>query len=153
MLITRNLNSYNTFTVLHNLQITTAHSKSFQSTLSWHTHCLVAASSSGNSLYHFCVQQRLSLITNDWRLTTDISPDWLLNCCWPSPAQWFLVPRPTGLRTMFYCLMFLGAFRAVWSHRSFLYNFLMDCIDTTASSSPSIFVYLLPQEHVYQTVA
>jgi hypothetical protein len=20
--------------------------------------------------------------------------DWLLNCCWPSPAQWFLIPNP-----------------------------------------------------------
>jgi hypothetical protein len=22
--------------------------------------------------------------------------DWLLNCCWPSPAHWFLVPNPAG---------------------------------------------------------
>jgi hypothetical protein len=36
---------------------------------------------------------------------------WLLNCCWHSPAQWFLVPSPTGLMTIFYCLTALGAFR------------------------------------------
>jgi hypothetical protein len=37
--------------------------------------------------------------------------NWLLNCCWPSPAQWFLVPSPTGLMTVFYSLTALGAFR------------------------------------------
>jgi hypothetical protein len=25
----------------------------------------------------------------------------LVNCCWPSPAQWFLVPSPVGLMTIF----------------------------------------------------
>jgi hypothetical protein len=29
---------------------------------------------------------------------------WLLNCCWPSPAQWLLVLSPTGSTTTFYCL-------------------------------------------------
>jgi hypothetical protein len=33
--------------------------------------------------------------------------EWLPNCCWPSPAQWYLVPSPTGLVTM---LTALGAF-------------------------------------------
>jgi hypothetical protein len=28
------------------------------------------------------------------------------NCCWPSPAQSFSSPSPTGLATMFYCLRF-----------------------------------------------
>jgi hypothetical protein len=30
----------------------------------------------------------------------------IYNCCWPSPAQPFLVPSPAGLMTMFYCLRF-----------------------------------------------
>jgi hypothetical protein len=30
--------------------------------------------------------------------------DRLLNCWWPSPAQWFLVPSPTELITIFYSL-------------------------------------------------
>jgi hypothetical protein len=34
-----------------------------------------------------------------------------LNCCWPSPAQWFLIPPFTGLMTIFYTLTDLGAFR------------------------------------------
>jgi hypothetical protein len=29
-----------------------------------------------------------------------------VNCCWPSPAQWFPVSSPAGLMTMFYCLRF-----------------------------------------------
>jgi hypothetical protein len=37
--------------------------------------------------------------------------DCLLNCCWPSPAQWFLVPSPMGLTTIFYSQTALGAFR------------------------------------------
>jgi hypothetical protein len=28
--------------------------------------------------------------------------DWRLNCCWPSPAQSFLVLSPMGLMTIFY---------------------------------------------------
>jgi hypothetical protein len=44
--------------------------------------------------------------TNDWFLTAC-----LLNCCWSSPAQWFLVPNPTGSMTIFYSLTALGAFR------------------------------------------
>jgi hypothetical protein len=38
-------------------------------------------------------------------------PDWLLNCFWPSPVQWSLVPSPTRLMTIFYSLTSLGAFR------------------------------------------
>jgi hypothetical protein len=30
----------------------------------------------------------------------------LANCCWASPAQWFLVPSPARLVTIFYCLNF-----------------------------------------------
>jgi hypothetical protein len=32
----------------------------------------------------------------------------LVNCCWPSPGQSFLVPSPAGLMTIFYCLTALG---------------------------------------------
>jgi hypothetical protein len=28
--------------------------------------------------------------------------DWLLNCCLPWPAEWFLVPSPTGRMTIFH---------------------------------------------------
>jgi hypothetical protein len=46
----------------------------------------------------------------------------LLNCCWTLPAQWFLVPNPTRVMTIFYCLTALGAFRPLsnslnWSGR------------------------------------
>jgi hypothetical protein len=36
--------------------------------------------------------------------------DSLLNCRWPSPAQWSLVPSGTELLTIFYCLMVMVAF-------------------------------------------
>jgi hypothetical protein len=35
---------------------------------------------------------------------------WPLNYCWPSPAQSFLVPSPTGFMTISYCLTALRAF-------------------------------------------
>jgi hypothetical protein len=38
---------------------------------------------------------------------------YLLNCCWLSPAQWFLFPSPTGLTAIFYFLTALGAFRMI----------------------------------------
>lgn len=37
--------------------------------------------------------------------------DCLLNCRWPSPAQWPLIPSPTDHVTIFYCLVVLGAFQ------------------------------------------
>jgi hypothetical protein len=43
--------------------------------------------------------------------TTLLKADWLLNCCLPSRKQRFLVPNPTGLMAVFYCLMALEAFR------------------------------------------
>jgi hypothetical protein len=49
---------------------------------------------------------------------TSTMTDWLLNFCWPSPAQWLLVPSPTGLATIFYCLTNLGAFRQLTFPRS-----------------------------------
>jgi hypothetical protein len=30
----------------------------------------------------------------------------IYNCCWPLPVQSFLGPSPTGLMTIFYCLIF-----------------------------------------------
>jgi hypothetical protein len=38
---------------------------------------------------------------------------WLLNYCWASPAQWFLVPSLTELTTVSYCLTALGAVRTL----------------------------------------
>jgi hypothetical protein len=34
--------------------------------------------------------------------------DWPLHCCWPSPAQWFLVPSPMRLMTVFHSVGLLG---------------------------------------------
>jgi hypothetical protein len=70
--------------------------------------------------------------TASWQLTTD----WLLNCCWPSPAYWVLVPSPTGLMTIFYCLTALGGFRIhIISLRggggSSVYSLGMDRIENT----------------------
>jgi hypothetical protein len=42
------------------------------------------------------------------------------NCCWLSPAQSCLVPRPTGLMTIFYCLRFETP-RTWWSRSPYLY--------------------------------
>lgn len=41
--------------------------------------------------------------------------DWFLNCCWPSPTQWFLILSPTGLMIIFSYLTALGAFRTTGS--------------------------------------
>jgi hypothetical protein len=49
-----------------------------------------------------------------WKKFVLLNPsiiDWLLNWCWPSPAQWFLPPRSTGFMILFYSLTALGAFR------------------------------------------
>jgi hypothetical protein len=48
-----------------------------------------------------------------------ILPACLLNRCWPSPAQLFLVPSPTGLMTIFYYLEALGAYRTPLSASRF----------------------------------
>jgi hypothetical protein len=45
-------------------------------------------------------------------------PACLLNCCWPSPAQWLLGLSLTGLMTLFYCLMALETFQTLWLGRS-----------------------------------
>jgi hypothetical protein len=45
--------------------------------------------------------------------------DWPLNVCWSSPAQWSLVPSPTGLKTLFYCLTALGALQTHWFFNEF----------------------------------
>lgn len=55
-------NNYKIFTVLHNIQITIANSKSSLFAVSSHVHCLVAASNKGDSLYCFRAQQMLSLL-------------------------------------------------------------------------------------------
>jgi hypothetical protein len=40
-------------------------------------------------------------------------PDWLLYCCWSSPAEWFLIQIPKGLMTILCCLAALGAFKTL----------------------------------------
>jgi hypothetical protein len=50
-------------------------------------------------------------LSSSWEAISRSATDWLLSCCWSSPEQWFLVPSPTGLMTVFYCLTVLGAFR------------------------------------------
>jgi hypothetical protein len=47
-------------------------------------------------------------------LLTDRPTDWQTNCCSPSPAQWSLVPSPTGPMTTFYCLTALPHGLASW---------------------------------------
>jgi hypothetical protein len=56
---------------------------------------------------------RLIIVSAVYRSLTD----WLLNCCWPSAAGWFLVPNPTGFMVIFYCLTNLEAIRTLL-HRS-----------------------------------
>jgi hypothetical protein len=70
---------------------------------------------------------------------------WLLSCCWLSPAQWFLVPSPVGLMTIYYCLMALGAFRPLSCDSDFnclihplLHSLVMACIENIVSNSSSV---------------
>jgi hypothetical protein len=37
-----------------------------------------------------------SLWTENMFFVNNILTDWLLYCCWPSPAQWFSIPSLTG---------------------------------------------------------
>jgi hypothetical protein len=46
--------------------------------------------------------------------------NWLINCCWPSPAQWFLVP--SWLFTRFCWLTALEAFRLSLPHHWYMFN-------------------------------
>jgi hypothetical protein len=61
-----------------------------------------------NNLYSF---RRLTIFRRNMLHLLLGFRDWLLNSCWSSPAQWFLVPSPMGLTTIFYTLTALGAFR------------------------------------------
>jgi hypothetical protein len=48
-------------------------------------------------------------ITLRWLWVCPLSREdasFIYNCCWPSPAQSFLSPRPLGLMTIFYYLRF-----------------------------------------------
>jgi hypothetical protein len=60
----------------------------------------------GIRLYHILTWVAISQKTL-LRHYKDQLADRLLNCCWPSPTQWFLVPS-SGLTTIFYCLTTLG---------------------------------------------
>jgi hypothetical protein len=49
--------------------------------------------------------------------TSEINPlmtDWLVHCCWPSRAQWFLVPSRVGLMIIFYSLTALSVFFSIY---------------------------------------
>jgi hypothetical protein len=41
-----------------------------------------------------------------------------VNCCWPSPAQSFLIPSPAGLMTKFYSFMTLSTSKIFYHRRS-----------------------------------
>jgi hypothetical protein len=60
----------------------------------------------------------------------------LVSCCWPLPAQWFLVPSRMGLMTIFYCLTALGTF---WlcSGSHWIYSSGADWLKNIAISSYS----------------
>lgn len=102
--------NYHTF-VLHNLQITTAVSKSLQSAV---TSCTC------------CCQWILTIKTvpyasgpNAFTLVDSHVPGSVqVNCCWRLSAQSFLVPSPTGLMIILFCLTALGVLqllRPCWS--------------------------------------
>jgi hypothetical protein len=137
-LITRNYN-YNAVTNSPTLLLTPAHTKPSQ----FATPSLVVAWQWIPSVVFLCFCAR---VLTGWPLACNlfITPtvdframavyslaiywltDWLmLNCCWSSPAQWFLVPNPTGLVIVFYYLTDLDFFRPLLSSR--LTDGLLNC--------------------------
>jgi hypothetical protein len=66
-----------------------------------------------------------------------IRTDWLLNFCWPSPAQLFLVPSPAGLMTIFYCLTSLGVVQLLYSDYSNWVNELRLTVSLSWCRAPS----------------
>jgi hypothetical protein len=69
--------------------------------------CYCYSVCSENTKIDFCI------LALNFRRLTDWLIDWLLICCRPSTAQWFLVPSSTELIAIFCCLTVLGAFRPV----------------------------------------
>jgi hypothetical protein len=53
--------------------------------------------------------------------------DWLRNCCWSSPAHWFLVSSPIRLMTIFHSLTAPGTFRLYLSCPDGLSDLLLNC--------------------------
>jgi hypothetical protein len=104
--------NYNTFAILHNLQITTLLSKSFYSVRSSCTHCFVTASTNLESLPNASVPSRFTHI--DSPLTASLSLTslsvshgfWLISCSskllLAMPVHSFLVPGPMGLMTILF---------------------------------------------------
>jgi hypothetical protein len=96
-------NNYNSLTILHNQEITTAANKChFFSTC-----CLVVASNNGDTVYCYCVQQLLSSLAGNWLLTTDSGPEKSSNflLTFTISYSWFLALSET--KTMF--LFILGS--------------------------------------------
>jgi hypothetical protein len=59
---------------------------------------------------HFGVKRLVTLLILQ-NMINPLKIDWLLNCCWPPSAQWFLVPSPTRPTTVFHCQTAQGVFR------------------------------------------
>jgi hypothetical protein len=70
---------------------------------------------------------------------------YLVNCCWPSPSQSFLVPSPAGLMTIFYCLRPLGVVQHGRTNRLLSFHYILSILDdtdrtgnTASNSSPTV---------------
>jgi hypothetical protein len=86
---------------------------------------------STNSCYH-----KPSLTTH-W-LSLAVNYYSLLNCCWPCPARWFLIPSHTGLITIFYSLTAPGAFGPSTADGKSLCSLGTDRTQNVVSNSSSI---------------
>jgi hypothetical protein len=54
------------------------------------------------------IQNVCLVLCNDKLYLKPYSVVCLVNCCWPSTAESFVVPSPAGLMIIFYCLTALG---------------------------------------------
>jgi hypothetical protein len=64
-----------------------------------------------------CSSEHVALLMDELM----VSPLCLLNCSWPSPAHLFLVPSPTGLMTIFYCLAALGSLQTAYPSKDWIF--------------------------------
>jgi hypothetical protein len=93
-----------------------------------HTHCM--NSSNARSL-----KQEASLVrdvrlvflnrSSQWRTGDEVAILDIKDATywWPSPAQWFFVPTPSGLMAISYCLTALGDFSRLWRCALHVYSF------------------------------
>jgi hypothetical protein len=68
--------------------------------------------------------------------------DWLQNCCWSSPAQWFLVPSPKVLVTI---MTALGVFTRHPDSNSSNY-WIADCYFATGPREQSYSLFIVPRD-------